>query len=1141
MFKMSFQRQVLLGFVVSIFLVLLINALAFFSTRDVSQKSGMVNHTQEVINKANDVYLLLVNAETGQRGYVITGEERYLEPYKKGVSNLETEMNNLAMLILDNPRQVVTVDSLRNSARQKTDEMERILSIRNEKGFRDARGAILQDKGKKLMSDIRHYVQSLIMEEQRLLAMREVETKKVLVQTYIIIVLGFITVLAILLYMLFNITRTFRMQREAEERLKQSNAELATVSNENVRRNWLLTGSTGLSERTQGEYSLSELSKNIITSLAEYLDARIGAIYFYNRSANELMLTGTYAYDREAVKIPNIKLGEGLVGQAAMDRKTVVYNEVPEDYIKVKSGLGSARPVNIVVAPVFSGNKLSAVVELGFSEQVAPNYLDYLQLVNENIAIALQSAKAREIMQQQAEELQTQQEELQQTNEELTSQTSLLQASEEELRVQQEELQQTNAELEEKATLLEEKNKVVEEAREAVMQKAQELEQTNRYKSEFLANMSHELRTPLNSILILAKLLSENKNNTLAETEIKYASVIYNSGNDLLTLINDILDLSKIESGKLDMTFEAVPVSILAADMESMFRHVAENKNIRFTIDSADAGLPKEINTDRQRLEQILRNLLSNAFKFTPQKGSIDVVFRNYDGRLKIDVKDTGVGIPADKQRIIFEAFQQADGTTSRKYGGTGLGLSISRELISLLGGEITLQSTPGEGSVFSVIIPFEFAVSIDRELNSREQPAEPVTLQPVKHEPGSSNTILIVEDDLNFAAILKEYAEGKGFQTLIAHDGEAGYNMASEYRPKAILLDIMLPGMDGWQVLKKLKGNPELMHIPVHIMSANVQNSKDVANSGALGFVEKPVSTNTLENLFTSIDTLFNMTQNGENENSRQILLIEDNETESEQLKQVLTKESIRVLQAYTGKQALEMLDHNSFDCVVLDLRLPDMDGTEVLSRIKAKEELQSLPVIINTAMDIPSHIQAEIIKHSNAFVLKNKRSNERIMDEIMLFMNKISQAGGQKAAQGKPVISRISAATVEKTLKGKRVLLVDDDMRNIFALSSILQQYDLNVEIAGNGTEALEKLKADHDFDIILMDIMMPEMDGYEATRQVRKMPVYKHIPIIALTAKAMKNDREKCMEAGASDYMAKPVDPDKLMSLMRVWLSR
>lgn len=1144
MFRMSFQRQVLLGFVVSILLVLLINALAFFSTRDVSQKSAMVNHTQAVISKANDVYLLLVNAETGQRGYVITGEERYLEPYKKGIRNLDSEMNALALLIQDNPKQVLMFDSLRNSAHGKTEEMERVLRVRDQKGFEEARKIILMDKGKKLMSDVRYYVRLVIQEEQRLLAVREVETDKVVIQTYIIIILGFITVLGILLYMLFNITRTFRMQREAEARLKQSNEELATVSNENVRRNWLLTGSTILSEKIQGEYSLSALSKNVITSLAEYLDAKVGAIYFYNREVNELIQTGAYAYDHETASVSSIKLGEGLVGQAAMDKKTVVYNDVPDNYLKIKSGLGAASPVNIIVAPIFSGNKLSAVVELGFSGEVAANHLDYLQLVNENIAIALQSAKAREIMQQQSEELHAQQEELQQTNEELTNQANLLQASEEELRVQQEELQQTNAELEEKATLLEEKNKVVEEAREAVVQKAQELEQTNRYKSEFLANMSHELRTPLNSILILAKLLSENKNNNLAETEIKYASVIYNSGNDLLTLINDILDLSKIESGKLDMSFETVPVSELADDMESMFRHVAENKGIRFSIDATDTRLPKEINTDKQRLEQILRNLLSNAFKFTPRKGSIDVIFSTANDRLKIDVKDTGVGIPPDKQRIIFEAFQQADGTTSRKYGGTGLGLSISRELITLLGGEITLQSTPGEGSTFSIIVPFEFAVSAERSRNSPETfllPAEPFVKPDVIQQAGKSNTILIVEDDLNFAAILKDYAEGKGFQTIMAHDGETGYNMAAEHKPKAILLDIMLPGMDGWEVLKKLKSTADLMHIPVHIMSANTQNSKEVASRGALGFVEKPVSANTLENLFTSISTLFNITKNGEGESSRQILLVEDNETESDQLKEVLNQKSIRVIQAYTGKEALEMLDQNTFDCVVLDLRLPDMEGTEVLNRIKAREELQNLPVIINTAMDIPQHTQAEIIKHSNAFVLKNKRSNERIMDEIMLFMSKISQTGVHKQPYNKPVVGHISNSGTEKTLKGKRVLLVDDDMRNIFALSSILQQYELNIEIAGNGMEALEKLKEDASYDIILMDIMMPEMDGYEATKQIRKMPAYKQIPVIALTAKAMKNDREKCMDAGASDYMAKPIDPDKLMSLMRVWLSR
>lgn len=1133
--KISFQRQVFIGFAISIFLVLLVNFLAFNSIKTLNEREALVKHTYEVINKGNDVFVSLLTAESGQRSYVVTGDERYVDAYSKALNKINEEIERLSLLISDNPRQTIMVDSIRDNAVMKVQEMNMIVRIREEKGFEQSRNRILTDRGKILMQRLRSHLHSLNEEELRLLQIREQETANSVKQTYLIIIGGFLLVMAILLYMFFNITRTFRMQREAEQEIKKKNTELAAISEENIGRNWLLTGSAGLNESMQGEHSLRELSSNIITNLAAYLGAKLGAIYFYNREVNELVLSGTYAFDFKPSKARPIKPGEGLLGQAALDKNIVVHTNIPDDYIKINSALGEGKPVNLLIAPVYSGNKMQAVIELGFSEAIGQSYLDYLQLVSENIAIAIQSAKAREIMQLQAEELQAQQEELQQTNEELTSQANLLQASEEELRVQQEELQHTNVQLEEKATLLEEKNKAVEDAREAIAQKAAELEQTNRYKSEFLANMSHELRTPLNSILILAKLLSENKNNTLVETEVKYASVIYNSGNDLLTLINDILDLSKIESGKLDITFEPVSVQEVAEDMKDLFKHMAENKGIQFTIETQDEALTVPFHTDKQRLEQVLRNLLSNAFKFTLQGGKIALTFNKEQEKLKVAVSDTGIGIAPEKQRLIFEAFQQADGTTSRKYGGTGLGLSISRELAALLGGEISLQSTPGQGSTFAITLPFEFAVSVN--------PSETVQIYKAPQDApaasavysSSSNTILIVEDDVNFANILKEYAEDKGFQTVLAHDGDSGFKLAREHKPKAILLDIMLPVTDGWQVLKMLKNDPELKHIPVHIMSANHKVENEAEGRGALSFLEKPVSAGSLEQLFNSIGGLFG--SHADAFSAKRVLIVEDNPTESEQLQHLLNEKQIGSAQAFTGKEALELLETSSFDCVILDLKLPDMDGIEVLKNMKSRDELRNLPVVINTAMDVPTHVQTEIMKYSNALVLKNKRSNERLLDEVTLFMNKIRTQADTKTETKKVAAPLVSNGT---SWNNKKVLLVDDDMRNIFALSSILQQHNLQIEIAGNGVEALEKLKETTDFDIVLMDIMMPEMDGYEATRRIRQMDKYKNIPVIALTAKAMKNDREKCMEAGASDYMAKPVDTDKLLSLMRVWLS-
>lgn len=1147
--KISFQQQVLTGFAFSILVVLAINYFAFSSIMKLNENAGAVNHTQEVLNKGNDLYVLLLNSETGQRGYVITGEDRYLDIYRKSVNSVDDAMKSLSALITDNPKQVVTTDSIKHYVVEKLDEMQLVINLRREAGFEKARQRVLTDKGKNLMESLRTHIRILFQEESRLLKLREAETEKSTQQSYIIIVLGFVVVMGILLYMFFNITRTFRLQREAEAEIKKKNIELGIITDENIRKNWLLTGSAQLNEKIRGEHAVNDLSDHIIKSVAGYLNARMAALYLYDRTSNELILCGTYSYGIHQSNARAVKPGEGLLGQAALDKNIIVYNNIPDDYVKIQSGLGNTVPKNVLIAPVYSGSKMQAVLELGFTEDIDQSFLDYLEFISENVAIAIQSAKAREVMQQQSEELQAQQEELQQTNEELISQTNLLQASEEELRVQQEELQQTNVELEEKAAQLEEKNQAVEEARTAITQKALELEQTNKYKSEFLANMSHELRTPLNSILILAKLLSENKAKNLSEGDVKYASVIYNSGNDLLTLINDILDLSKIESGKLDMNFEDASIADICEDMDNMFRHVADNKKINFNIDVA-RDVKSILGTDKQRLEQVLRNLLSNAFKFTSQGGNISLSFTNSNDKLAMHVKDSGIGIPLDKQRLIFEAFQQADGTTSRKYGGTGLGLSISRELASLLGGEITLYSKQGEGSTFTLTIPYEYAGTSENSTDSTTRPDQyPQAMQKVTGEldrvfntASDSNCILIVEDDTSFASILKDYANTKGYETIVAHDGEEGLKLAREHKPRAILLDIMLPIMNGWDVLKAIKNDDSLRHIPVHIMSANEQYGAQAQTNGALSFVEKPVSTNTLEQLFLSIGSLFDHSTEGPD--LKKVLIIEDNELESAQLKEILVQHAMTATQAFTGKQGLDVLDTQKFDCVILDLKLPDMDGLEVLREIKSKNELRNLPVIINTAMDIPQHIQSEIIKFSNAFIIKNKRSNERLMDEIRLFMNKIVQDEAQyksaSLSQAK-ASADVSKVNIEKALKGKKVLVADDDMRNVFALTSILQQYDLVVEIANNGVEALDKLKVNPDTDIVLMDIMMPEMDGYEAMRQIRSIPKFKDLPMIALTAKAMKNDREKCLEAGANDYLPKPVDTDKLLSLMRVWLSR
>jgi CheY-like chemotaxis protein/nitrogen-specific signal transduction histidine kinase len=688
--------------------------------------------------------------------------------------------------------------------------------------------------------------------------------------------------------------------------------------------------------------------------------------------------------------------------------------------------------------------------------------------------------------------------------------------------------------------LLEEKNQAIEQARQAINLKVDELETTGKYKSEFLANMSHELRTPLNSILVLARILKDNKPANLSEDQIKYASVIFNAGNDLLTLINDILDLSKIESGKLDMQNENIKVTEILGDMEMLFAEVASNKKINYTASIAK-NLPKTIFTDKVRVEQVIKNLLSNAFKFTPEGGSISIkaIVGQTENSIGFAIKDSGIGIPAAKQRIIFEAFQQADGSTSRKYGGTGLGLSISRELSSLLGGSISLSSEPGVGSEFILTIPFEAkqAAIIEEDILPTAQTfkSDATGLKPAKSINRSDNReplVVIVEDDKNFANILQDYARDHGYKSIMVYEGTQAIETIKEHKPHAVILDIMLPGKDGWQILKELKKDEEIMHIPVHLMSAGDAAANRVRREGAISFLKKPINTETLDKLFADI-----MLQSGTR--FKQILLVEDHKAQSQALKEMMQGQGITVDQAFDGESAFRMLHENEYQCVILDLNLPDISGLDLLDKIKEVDRFISLPVIVNTAMELDKTSVNRLMQYANAMVVKTNKSADRLIDEVNLFLNKISESASNQYDQA-PSFSKVKLpAKGKEAIKGKKVLIVDDDMRNIFALSSALQSYDLVVEVANDGEEAIAKLEEISNIDIVLMDIMMPKMDGYEATRYIRKQSKWAKLPVIALTAKAMKDDREKCIAAGANDYITKPVDMDRLISLMQLWL--
>jgi CheY-like chemotaxis protein/signal transduction histidine kinase/CHASE3 domain sensor protein len=1145
MLKLNFRTQVLTGFAISIILVFIVGIFSYRSINQLQNNQREVEKSQQVVTASRTVLQLLIDAETGMRGYLATGKSAFLDPYNAALPRITTNLNKLDDLIADKPSQQTNVANLNLLTNTQLAIMKTNVDKREELGLATMVQRNMLSNGKANMDMIRNTITGINVIENKFLKEGRAKTEDAATATILTISIGSAIFLIIIIVLFFYIQQTFDQQKKIEEEIKNANVELAEVLAENENKNWLLTGMSKLSDRMQGQQSEKELSANVLTKLCRYTNAVTGTLYLYNEVDEELELYAYYAFhDVNALK-SKIKLSEGWLGQVARDQQAATIKGYLNEKLLLETSIVSHELSEIMIVPFFYDKKLKGVIEIAYQEELTNRNREYVIAAADSVGVAVHTAQARTIMhdlfeetQQQAEELEAQQEEMRVTNEELLNKTEMLQASEEELRVQQEELRTINAELEEKASLLEEKNQAIEEARAAINIKVDELETTGKYKSEFLANMSHELRTPLNSILVLARILKDNKTDNLSEDQIKYASVIFNAGNDLLTLINDILDLSKIESGKMDMQNEDVKVSDILRDMDMLFTEVARNKKINFT--NSAAGLPGTIFTDKTRVEQVLKNLLSNAFKFTPENGhiSVNAVPGKAENTISFIVKDSGIGIAPEKQRVIFEAFQQADGSTSRKYGGTGLGLSISRELSLLLGGGITLSSEVGQGSEFVLTIPLKAqqaaphpddepvlpTVESFNPLNNFLQPAIPQVLAPGRSEP----LVVIVEDDPNFADILQDYAKEHGYTSVMVNDGTNAAETIKAEMPDAVILDIMLPGKDGWQILRELKADQATQHIPVHLMSAGEAAANKVRKEGAISFMKKPINTETLDKLFTDM-----MSQSGVR--FKQILLVEDHEAQSQALKDLMQKQGITVDQAFTGEQAFSMLQNNEYQCVILDLNLPDISGLDLLDSIKAIERFTELPVIVNTAMELDKTSVNRLMQYANAMVMKTNKSADRLIDEVNLFLHKVSNAPTPAAAAK----AAYASPKGKDLLKGKKVLIVDDDMRNIFALSSALQQYDLIVEIANDGDEALEKLESTQGIDIVLMDIMMPKMDGYEATRHIRKQTKWNKLPVIALTAKAMKEDREKCLAAGANDYITKPIDMDRLISLMQLWL--
>jgi CheY-like chemotaxis protein/CHASE3 domain sensor protein len=1146
MLKFTFRQQVFAGFAVSVLLILLVGILSYNSINRLENDSALVDHTQHVIKTSSDLLQLMIDAETGMRGYVATDSAVFLDPYNASLPLIKADLIQLSDLVADNPAQVTRVESLNALINNQLGILKSNIETRPVKGLEYMVQNHLLLNGKHNMDQIRALVDEIRGADNKLLARRKASSEEAASTTLYIILIGSVVFLVIIIVLFFYIQETFEQQKKIENRIKVTNTELEKVLEENRARNWLLTGIGLLNEKMQGQQSENELAGNVLTEICSYTGALTGTFYLFGEEDELLSYYSSYAISEPDAVKKTIKLSEGWIGQVAKDKKAAVIKGKLNENLELGSSVVRETLAESCIVPFFFDKKLKGVFEVAYRDELSDANKEYLLAIAEDIGISVNTAQARTLMhelfsqvQQQAEELQAQQEEMRITNEELMSKTEMLQASEEELIVQQEELRSTNTELEEKASLLEEKNQAIEDARSAIALKVQELETTGKYRSEFLANMSHELRTPLNSILVLARILQDNKSSNLSEEQIKYANVISNAGNDLLTLINDILDLAKIESGKMQVDNETIKISDVLHDMEMLFAGVAQNKKIKYTVNTSK-DLPTHLLADKGKLEQVLKNLLSNAFKFTAEKGnvSISVTPGTEPETISFSIKDTGIGIPTEKQKIIFEAFQQADGSTSRRFGGTGLGLSISRELVSLLGGKITVQSEPAVGSEFTVTIPSKpKTTSADKEetpaIETFIADAESISFaDDVKKVDERRPSVVIVEDDKNFADILKDYAGDYGYDVTLLHEGGNAVERIKELQPDAVILDIMLPEKDGWQILKELKQDSSTFHIPVHLMSAGEVAANRVNREGAINFLKKPIEKSVLDRLFTDM-----VRQSGGN--FKKVLLIEDNKMQNHALFELMQSRGITVDQAYDGASGFSMLYKHDYQCVILDLNLPDISGLDLLDQIKAIPKFKSLPVIINTAMELDKTAVNRLMKYANAMVVKASKSTDRLIDEVNLFLNKIGKSADQQASTGRMAVSPITLRGGE-ALKGKKILVVDDDMRNVFALTSVLESYDINVEIAEDGQQAIDKLQAVADIDLVLMDIMMPVMDGYEAMQNIRKQNKFAKLPIIALTAKAMKDDKDKCIAAGANDYITKPVDIDRLISLMKMWLS-
>jgi CheY-like chemotaxis protein/signal transduction histidine kinase/CHASE3 domain sensor protein len=1133
-------RRLAIAIATPVVLLVIMGVLLGRQIVEMAEDSAWVEHTDQVLAAANDTLRQISDQENGIASYLFTRDRELLEPFERarpfeGFIQLRT-------LVVDNPPQQARFEQARD---QYETWLATMAPLVNAEPGTEKQTLVGFRRGKESMDELRELLTSAIGVEEGLRRAR-VNASQTSTERAQLAFVGLLAGAALLMafssrHQLRSIASTYTSALAAE-------TEARTASEAE---SWIRSGQSQLVEGMQGERTIEQLGAHCLELLASYTRADVGA--FFIRESGGWRRRAGVALDSRAAGPETFADGEGVVGRAAVDGKLEYLTEVPRDYLKIRSGTGESVPAQVVVVPARIESITYAVLELGYLRPLDPKALDLLGRIGESIALAVRSSeykqRLRELLEEshrQSEELQTQQEELRVANEELDAQASALKASQKQLETQQAELEQTNDNLTQQAELLERQNLALAEKQAEVVAKAQELERASQFKSDFLSNMSHELRTPLNSSLILAKLLADNRDGNLNSEQIKFAETIYTAGNDLLMLINDILDLSKIESGKMDVHPSSVALEGLREGLLRTFEPVAAEKQLSFSV-SIDPGLPPTIETDAQRLDQVLKNLISNGLKFT-ERGEVSVLIHGSGDRVSFSVRDTGIGIAKHQQEIIFEAFRQADGTTNRKYGGTGLGLSISRELGRLLGGDISVSSEPGQGSTFTLDIPRVYsgpsaqlpaaprlsaaARKIVRESRAAAAASapEPVPESRRAFTPPapSGRAVLVIEDDEGFALVLKDVAREAGFECVVASTAQQGFELAKKHLPTGIILDMKLPDHTGLSVLDRLKRDPETRHIPVHVVSA-ADYTETALSMGAAAYLLKPVQREQLVEAFRDLEVR-------SSRRLRRVLVVEDDAALRTSVANLLGRSDVEIKTAATVADALQLLAEHSFDCIVTDLALPDQSGFELLETMARDEPYSIPPVIVYTGRSLDAEEEQRLRKYSKSIIIKGARSPERLLDEVTLFLHQVE-------SELPPAQQRLlkEARHREAIFEGRNILVVEDDVRNVFALSSVLEPKGAKVTIARNGREALAALAREPRIDLVLMDIMMPEMDGLEATREVRKNPNWQRLPIIALTAKAMRDDHERCLAAGANDYLAKPLDIDMLLSLLRVWMPK